>query len=152
MQFQAQVIILGYKAATYFNKYPGRFISAHLSDWTEDKKEVAIGKGIIDWKEFFNAAKTGGVKNFFVEMKPETFKDSATSLECILFFFFVSLMLKKYFGAVGCRINIGCSSGYPLQVLATKRDYAGCHTELGEVRQLRAFHFYPAAFEQKNIP
>jgi sugar phosphate isomerase/epimerase len=78
MQFQTQVITLGYKAATYFNKYPGRFISAHLSDWTTDKKEVPVGKGIIDWKEFFAAAKTGGVKNFFVEMNPDTFKDSAT--------------------------------------------------------------------------
>jgi sugar phosphate isomerase/epimerase len=38
---------------------------------------VAVGKGIIDWKEFFAAAKTGGVKNFFVEMELSTFKDSA---------------------------------------------------------------------------
>jgi sugar phosphate isomerase/epimerase len=77
MQFQTQVIVHGYKASDYFTKYPGRFISAHLSDWTADKKEVAVGKGIIDWKEFFAAAKTGGVKNFFVEMELSTFKDSA---------------------------------------------------------------------------
>lgn len=77
MQFQTQVITLGYKASTYFNKYPGRFISAHLSDWTADKKEKAVGQGIIDWKEFFAAAKTGGVKNFFVEMNLDKFKDSA---------------------------------------------------------------------------
>jgi sugar phosphate isomerase/epimerase len=68
MQFQTQVITLGYKASTYFNKYPGRFISSHLSDWTAEKKEVPIGQGIIDWKEFFAAAKTGGVKYFYVEM------------------------------------------------------------------------------------
>jgi sugar phosphate isomerase/epimerase len=78
MQFQTEVINLGYKASTYFNKYPGRFISAHLSDWTADKKEVPIGQGIIDWKEFFAAAKTGGVQNFFVEMKFDNLKDSAT--------------------------------------------------------------------------
>jgi sugar phosphate isomerase/epimerase len=78
MQFQTEVINLGYKAADYFKKYPGRFISSHLSDWTADKKEVSIGQGIIDWKEFFVAAKTGGVKNFFVEMNPDKFKDSAT--------------------------------------------------------------------------
>jgi sugar phosphate isomerase/epimerase len=76
MQFQTEVINLGYKASTYFNKYPGRFISSHLSDWTADKNEVPIGKGIIDWKEFFIASKTGGVKNFFVEMKLENMKDS----------------------------------------------------------------------------
>ena len=78
MQFQTEVINLGYKASTYFNKYPGRFISAHLSDWTADKKQVPIGQGVIDWKEFFTAAKTGGVKNFFVEMDSDKFKDSAT--------------------------------------------------------------------------
>ena len=77
MQFQTEVINLGFKASTYFNKYPGRFISAHLSDWTADKKQVPVGKGIINWKEFFAAAETGGIRNFFVEMDFETFKDSA---------------------------------------------------------------------------
>ncbi len=77
MQFQTEVINLGYKASDYFKKYPGRFISSHLSDWTADKKEVPIGQGVIDWKDFFAAAKTGGVKNFFVEMNPDKFKDSA---------------------------------------------------------------------------
>ena len=77
MQFQTEVINLGYKAADYFKKYPGRFISSHLSDWTAEKKEVPIGQGIIDWKEFFISAKTGGVQNFFVEMKLPTFKPSA---------------------------------------------------------------------------
>jgi len=77
MQFQTEVINLGYKAADYFKKYPGRFISSHLSDWTSDKKEVAVGQGVIDWKEFFASAKTGGVKNYFVEMNMDKFKDSA---------------------------------------------------------------------------
>jgi sugar phosphate isomerase/epimerase len=77
MQFQTEVIKLGYKASTYFTKYPGRFISSHLSDWTTDKKEVPIGQGMIDWKEYFPAAKTGGVRNFFVEMNFETFEPSA---------------------------------------------------------------------------
>jgi sugar phosphate isomerase/epimerase len=84
MQFQTQVVTLGYKAADYFNKYPGRFISSHLSDWTTDKKEVPIGQGVIDWKAFFVAAKTGGVKNFFVEMRFETFKDSASYIQGLL--------------------------------------------------------------------
>jgi sugar phosphate isomerase/epimerase len=84
MQFQTEVIKLGYKGSDYFNKYPGRFISAHLSDWTVDKKQVPIGQGIIDWKEFFAAAKTGGVKNFFVEMNFETYKDSAAYIHGLL--------------------------------------------------------------------
>jgi sugar phosphate isomerase/epimerase len=78
MQFQVAVISKGYKASTYFKKYPGRFISAHLADWSEsEKKEVPIGKGIVDWKEFFATLKTAGIKNFFVEMELETFKESA---------------------------------------------------------------------------
>lgn len=83
MQFQTEVINLGYKASTYFNKYPGRFISAHLSDWTKDKKEVPVGQGVIDWKEFFAAAKTGGVKNFFVEMEFDKFKDSVAYIHSL---------------------------------------------------------------------
>ncbi|HMH31381.1 MAG TPA: TIM barrel protein [Puia sp.] len=81
MQFQTEVINLGYKAADYFKKYPGRFISAHMSDWTPEKKEVPIGKGVIDWKEFYAAAEIGGVKTFLVEMNMDTFKDSAAYIK-----------------------------------------------------------------------
>ena len=78
MQFQVAVISIGYKAATYFEKYPGRFISAHLADWSPaEKKNVPIGKGIVDWKEFFASVGKGGIKNIFVEMDPDTFKESA---------------------------------------------------------------------------
>jgi sugar phosphate isomerase/epimerase len=83
MQFQTEVINLGYKAADYFKKYPGRFISSHLSDWTADKNEVPVGQGIIDWKEFFAAAKTGGIKNFFVEMDLKNLKDSVTYIHTL---------------------------------------------------------------------
>jgi len=79
MQFQVAVISIGYKAADYFKKYPGRFISAHLADWsTAGNKQVPIGQGVVDWKEFFAAAEKCGVKNYFVEMDPEAFKESAT--------------------------------------------------------------------------
>jgi sugar phosphate isomerase/epimerase len=78
MQFQVAVISIGYKAAHYFNKYPGRFISAHLADWSKTTdKQVPIGQGEVDWKELFAAAEKCGVKNYFVEMDPETFKESA---------------------------------------------------------------------------
>jgi sugar phosphate isomerase/epimerase len=84
MQFQVAVISKGYKASTYFKKYPGRFISAHLADWSaEEKKDVPIGKGIVDWKEFFASLKTGGVKNFFVEMPIDTFKESAAYIKSL---------------------------------------------------------------------
>ncbi len=82
MQFQVAVIRLGFKASDYFKKYPGRFISAHLADWSPtEKKAVPLGKGVVDWKEFFASLKTGGVKNIFVEMDPSTFKESADYLK-----------------------------------------------------------------------
>jgi sugar phosphate isomerase/epimerase len=82
MQFQVAVIRLGYKASDYFKKYPGRFISAHLADWSAEKNaQVPLGQGIVDWKEFFNTIGTGGVKNIFVEMDPSTFKESADFLK-----------------------------------------------------------------------
>ena len=69
MQFQVAVISLGYEAATYLTKYPGRFISLHLVDWSNDQKKiVAMGAGSIDWNKLFTAAKTGGIQNYFVEM------------------------------------------------------------------------------------
>jgi len=82
MQFQVAVISIGIKAADYFNKYPGRFISAHLADYSVlDEKSVPIVKGIVDWKEFFDSANKGGVKNIFVEMDPATFKESAQFIQ-----------------------------------------------------------------------
>jgi sugar phosphate isomerase/epimerase len=83
LQFQTEVINLGFKGAPYLSKYPGRFISAHLSDWTADKKEVPVGKGIIDWKEFFAAAKKSGVQTYFVEMNPATYKESAAYIRSL---------------------------------------------------------------------
>ena len=82
MQFQVAVVNIGYKAADYFRKHPGRFLSAHLADWSKAKDaQVPIGQGDVDWKDFFEAAKVGGVQNFFVEMDPETFKPSIDYLQ-----------------------------------------------------------------------
>jgi len=85
MQFQVAVITLGYKASTYFRKYPGRFISAHLQDYSpnDSTKEVVLGQGIVDWKDFFAASKEGGLEVVFIEMEsdPATLKDSVTYLK-----------------------------------------------------------------------
>jgi len=81
MQFQVAVADIGYKAADYFRNYPGRFISAHLADYSSElKKQVPVGEGIVDWDDFFKAARVGKVKNFFVEMAPDTFAPSAQYL------------------------------------------------------------------------
>jgi sugar phosphate isomerase/epimerase len=71
------VISLGFEAATYLKKYPGRFLSMHLADYsTADKTSVPVGSGVVDWKKLFAAAKTGGVRNYFVEMDLRAMKPS----------------------------------------------------------------------------
>ena len=58
----------------YFNKYPGRFLSMHLqgvdlhaAGGQRGGPQLAVGKDSLDWPKIFAAAKTGGVKNYFVE-------------------------------------------------------------------------------------
>ena len=88
MQFQVAAIQVGYKAADYFRKYPGRFISAHLSDYSSSNKnkQVVLGdNGIVDWKDFYAAAKIGGLKWVYVEMEsdPGTLEGSVKYLKSI---------------------------------------------------------------------
>src|SRR6266481_5436345 len=80
-QFQVSTISRGYDAAEYFMKYPGRFISMHVQDWSaETKTTMAVGQGTLDWKKIFTAAKTGGIKNYFVEMSLDMMKASVPYL------------------------------------------------------------------------
>ena len=80
-QFQVSTISEGYDAAEYFTKYPGRFISMHVQGWdAKSRKIVAAGQGTLNWKGIFTAAKTGGVKNYFVEMDLERMRASVPFL------------------------------------------------------------------------
>ncbi len=82
LQFQVAVISLGYEADEYFTKYPGRFASLHLVDWSPgEKKQVAVGQGSIDMKKLFTAAKTGGLQNYFLEMPLDLMKPSVPYLK-----------------------------------------------------------------------
>ena len=80
-QFQVSTISRGYDAAEYFTKYPGRFISMHVQGWSaQTKKIMPVGQDSLDWKKIFTAAKTGGIKNYFVEMDLEMMKASVPYL------------------------------------------------------------------------
>jgi len=80
-QFQVSTISRGYEAAKYFTNYPGLFISMHVQGWsTEAKKVMAVGQDSLDWKKIFTAAKTGGIKNYFVEMNLDLMKASVPYL------------------------------------------------------------------------
>jgi sugar phosphate isomerase/epimerase len=80
-QFQVSTISQGFDAAEYFNQYPGRFVSMHVQGWsTQTKKIMPVGQDSLDWKKIFMAAKSGGIKNYFVEMKLDMMKDSVPYL------------------------------------------------------------------------
>lgn len=85
MQFQMSAMRVVGDPVMYFNKYPGRFISMHLQgvDLNAPMPSgggqgagrrgnaggggVAVGKDSLNWSKIFEAAKTGGLKNYFVE-------------------------------------------------------------------------------------
>jgi sugar phosphate isomerase/epimerase len=77
LQFQVSTLQQGYDPVTYFQKYPGRFLSMHCQDWVRDSssksgfRQVPLGQGVVDWKAVFTAARTGGVKNYFVELEED---------------------------------------------------------------------------------
>ncbi len=80
-QFQVSTISDGYDAAEYFTKYPGRFISMHVQGWSaKTRKIVPVGQDTLDWPKIFAAAKTGGIKNYFVEMDLPLMKASVPYL------------------------------------------------------------------------
>jgi sugar phosphate isomerase/epimerase len=80
-QFQVSTISEGYDAAEYFTNYPGRFISMHVQGWSATtRKIVPVGQDTLDWKKIFTAAKTGGIKNYFVEMDLPLMKASVPYL------------------------------------------------------------------------
>jgi sugar phosphate isomerase/epimerase len=81
-QFQVSTISEGYDAAEYFMKYPGRFISMHVQGWsTTSKKITAVGQDNLDWKKIFEASRTGGIENYFVEMDLPLMKASVPYLQ-----------------------------------------------------------------------
>ena len=83
-QFQMSTISKGFDAAEYFTKYPGRFYSMHLQDWNAaTQTAAAVGKGTIDWKKVFTAAKTGGVKNYFVEQDMDMTRQGVAFLKTL---------------------------------------------------------------------
>jgi sugar phosphate isomerase/epimerase len=83
-QFQVSTISRGYDAAEYFTKYPGRFISMHAQGWSAQTRQIVpIGQGTLDWKKIFAAAKTGGIKNYFVEMDLDKMRASVPYLRSL---------------------------------------------------------------------
>ena len=75
LQFQVSTMQKGFDPVDYFARYPHRYISMHCQDWvmTSDgkPKEVPLGKGVVDWKKVFTAAKKARIQNYFVELEQD---------------------------------------------------------------------------------
>jgi sugar phosphate isomerase/epimerase len=77
LQFQVSTMQEGYDPVVYFKKYSDRYLSMHCQDWVKDSstksgfRQVPLGKGVVDWKAVFTAAKAAGVKNYFVELEED---------------------------------------------------------------------------------
>lgn len=101
-QFQMSTISRGFIAHEYFTKYPGRFISMHLQDVDLNAPppppppgaegrgrgrgrgmQTPVGKGSIDWVKTFQAAKSAGVRNYYVEQNMELTKASVAFLKTL---------------------------------------------------------------------
>lgn len=90
MQFQMSAMPAVGDPVMYFNKYPGRFLSMHLQgvdlnagNGATRGPGVAVGHDSLDWKKIFAAAKTGGVKNYFVEQSWNLTVDSVAYLKTL---------------------------------------------------------------------
>ena len=61
-----------------------RGVKVNLDETTLIQLADAFSLTPLERQEFFAAAKTGGVKNFFVEMNMENYKDSASYIHGLL--------------------------------------------------------------------
>lgn len=99
MQFQMFAMRVVGDPVMYFNKYPGRFISMHLQgvdlnaptpssgeQGTSSRLSagnVAVGKDSLNWPKIFEAAKIGGLKNYFVELNWNLTEESVAYLKTL---------------------------------------------------------------------
>ena len=99
MQFQMFAMSVVGDPVMYFKKYPGRFISLHvqgvnLNVQTSSSGEqgpsdrliagiAAVGKDSLDWLKIFEAAKIGGLKNYFLEMNWNLTEQSVAYLKTL---------------------------------------------------------------------
>jgi sugar phosphate isomerase/epimerase len=98
MQFQMSAMPAVGDPVMYFTKYPGRFLSMHLQGVDLNPPPagqegrgprggrgsgVAVGKDSLDWPKIFAAARTGGLKNYFIEQSWDLTVQSADYLKSL---------------------------------------------------------------------
>jgi sugar phosphate isomerase/epimerase len=80
------VAVAGSDPVAMMKKYADRLDLLHVKDMIKDAaipagfRSTEIGKGMIDWKPVFAAARELGVKNYFIEQEPPYLKPVIESL------------------------------------------------------------------------
>jgi sugar phosphate isomerase/epimerase len=74
------MILGGHDPVEYMRRYPGRITMLHIKDFvasterpsttTKGHQGTELGRGFIDYKPIFAAAKKAGVQHYFVEQEP----------------------------------------------------------------------------------
>ena len=107
-QFQMSAMRTVGDPIMYFNKYPGRFVSMHLQGVNLNAPmpapqqagagqgargasggggrggvQLAVGSDSLDWPKIFEAARVGGVKNYFVEQNWDPMVQSVAYLKTL---------------------------------------------------------------------
>jgi len=55
-----------------------------VQGWSASEKKIKpVGQDSLDWKKIFTAAKTGGIKNYFVEMNLDMMRASVPYLHTL---------------------------------------------------------------------
>ena len=63
-------MLAGTDIVPFIKKYPGRAVSVHLKEWTDDPKGAVVGAGKIDWSELFRVCESvGGTDVYIVEQE-----------------------------------------------------------------------------------
>jgi sugar phosphate isomerase/epimerase len=77
------VVSSGQNPVKYLEGNPGRFCSLHVKDAKSGQAggSLELGQGDIDWKGLFAAAKSAGIKTYFVEMEVRPPTDPMKALE-----------------------------------------------------------------------
>jgi sugar phosphate isomerase/epimerase len=96
MQFQMSAMRTVGDPVMYFSKFPGRFVSMHLQGVDlaaplaapgggrgARVPALAVGHDSLDWSKIFATAKTGGVKNYFVEQSWDLTEQSVAYLKTL---------------------------------------------------------------------
>ncbi|MBN1675457.1 MAG: TIM barrel protein [Kiritimatiellae bacterium] len=75
----------GVNAAPFIERYPGRAITVHLKEWTDDPTGAVVGEGKVDWNQVFTLCETvGGTEWYIVEQETYPYPPLESMEKCFV--------------------------------------------------------------------